>query len=103
MRLVEAAHLGKAAERLGWCLGEARGIRPGAPGDIGSGEGPMPILSETGAPDPLGVGEVPNLNDHQPHAKRPRRASLQSQIETNRQALSSACRTRLPRLSNAWS
>ena len=31
-----------------------------------------------------GRGEVPNRNDHQPHAKRPRRASLQSQIETNR-------------------
>ena len=33
---------------------------------------------------PWGWGEVPNRNDHQPHAKRPRRASLQSQIETNR-------------------
>ena len=68
-----------------------------------SSEIPMPILDETGCRIQLGWGEVPNRNDHQPHAKRPRRASLQSQIETNRQALSSACGTRLSRLSNAWS
>ena len=48
-----------------------------------SSEAPMPILSETGL-DPVGVGEVLNRNDHQPHAKRPRRASVQSQIETIR-------------------
>jgi hypothetical protein len=30
------------------------------------------------------AARVRNRNDHQPHAKRPRRASLQSQIETNR-------------------
>jgi len=63
----------------------------------------MPILDEAKLPDLVGVGEVPNRNDHQPHAKRPRRDSLQSQFETNRQALSSACGTRLSRLSNAWS
>ena len=49
-----------------------------------SSEMPMPILDEARLPIPLGWGEVPNRNDHQPHAKRPRRASLQSQIETNR-------------------
>ena len=35
------------------------------------------------------------------HAKRPRRASVQSQIETNREALSCACGSRLSRLSDA--
>jgi hypothetical protein len=32
---------------------------------------PMPILSETRLPDLVGVGEVRNRNEHQPHAKRP--------------------------------
>jgi hypothetical protein len=47
--------------------------------------------------------EVRNRNEHQPHAKRPRRASLQSQIKTNREAVSCACGTRLSRLPDAWS
>jgi hypothetical protein len=64
----------------------------------------MPMLNDsTRLPDPVRVGEVPNRNDHQPHAKRPRRASLQSKIETNRQALSGAFGPRLSRLSDAWS
>jgi hypothetical protein len=68
-----------------------------------SSEAPMPILDEARQPDPLGVGEAPNPNDHQPHAKRLRRASVQSQIEANREALSCACGTRLSCLSDAWS
>ena len=39
---------------------------------------PMPILDEARQPDPVGVGEATNRNDHQPHAKRPRRAAVQS-------------------------
>jgi hypothetical protein len=39
----------------------------------------------------------------QPHAKRPRRASLQSQIETSGEAMSCACGPWLSRLSDAWS
>jgi hypothetical protein len=35
--------------------------------------------------------------------KRPRRASLQSQIETDGEAVSCACGARLSRLSDAWS
>jgi hypothetical protein len=45
---------------------------------------------------------VLNRNDHQPHAKRPRRASVQSQIETNGEDLSCARGSRLSRLSDAW-
>jgi len=43
-----------------------------------SSEAPMPILDEARLPDPVGVGEVPKPNEHQPHAKRPRRTSVPS-------------------------
>jgi hypothetical protein len=49
-------------------------------------EAPMPTLTETRL-KPVGWGELPNRNDRQPHAKRPRRATLQGQIETIRQVL----------------
>src|ERR1700751_4391350 len=49
----------------------------------------------------LGWGELPNRNDHQPLAKRPRRASVHSQIETNGEALSCARGSRLSGLSDA--
>src|SRR5260370_39698384 len=39
---------------------------------------------------PPGCGAVPNRNEHQPHAKRPRRASLQSQINTDAHTASCA-------------
>ncbi len=63
----------------------------------------MSILDEARLPDLVGVGEVPNRNDHQPLAKRPRRASLQSKIKTDGEAVSCACGSRLSRLSDAWS
>jgi hypothetical protein len=54
------------------------------------------------AAEPVPVGEVLKRNEHQPHAKRPRRASLQSQIETDGQAVSCACGAGQSRLSDAW-
>ncbi|MEH2488773.1 hypothetical protein [Bradyrhizobium sp. AZCC 2230] len=63
-----------------------------------------PILNETRRPDPVGGGgEIQKRNEHQPHAKRPRRSSVQSQIETNRIILPRACGARLSCLSDAWS
>ena len=43
-----------------------------------------PSSTRQGCPIRRGWGEVRKRYDHQPHAKRPRRASVQSQIETNR-------------------
>ena len=59
---------------------------------------PCPSLTIQDCLISWGWGEARKRNDYQPHAKRSRRTSLQSEIKTNREAVSRACNKRLPRL-----
>jgi hypothetical protein len=64
---------------------------------------PMAILETAqSVVEPVAWGEVSNRNEHQPHAKRPRRSSLQSQIKAHGSALPIASGKRLSRLPHAW-
>ena len=63
----------------------------------------MPILDEIRRPDLGGGGGRYQIEmTINPMPKRPRRASMQSQIETNRETLPCACGSRLSRLPDAW-
>ena len=56
------------------------------------------MLDETSKPEPVGVRK---RNEHQPHAKRPRRPTVQGPIKATREAMSCASCSRLSGLPDA--